>query len=223
MRAILVQMAASAGISEEQLTSMLAQHPNLAGQISGDSSQPFMYVSPSINGWVGVLDRVGGENEPYVDKLGKAVSRDLKTVMLFLYIYDGDFLIYRLYKNGKLVDRYNSWPDYFDNELGDDENDGPRQADWGDGADPAAFAAALGRPELAAPLADLLVPSEIDDEQEFDSHPDAINLAESIGELLGIAEPLTDYNSLVQNDPNWPVERRVDYLAVSEAEVRPQA
>jgi hypothetical protein len=69
----------------------------------------------------------------------------------------------------------------------------------------------------------LLVPSEIDDEQEFDSHPDAINLAESIGELLGIAEPLTDYNSLVQNDPNWPVERRVDYLAVSEAEVRPQA
>ncbi|MBI5536673.1 MAG: hypothetical protein HY898_28395 [Deltaproteobacteria bacterium] len=46
-------------------------------------------------------------------------SHNLRTLVSTVHIYDGDYWAHFLMENGALLDRFASWPDYFDPELPD--------------------------------------------------------------------------------------------------------
>jgi hypothetical protein len=75
------------------------------------------YLSPSINGWVGVYNNMNGQ-APLGDMLAEHFEEDI----ISLLVHDDDFFCYWYYKKGKLIDQYNSCPDYFGE--GSDEEPG---------------------------------------------------------------------------------------------------
>jgi WD40 repeat protein len=66
-------------------------------------------ISPPINGWTSVFPNTGGQDE----KVSKALAKKLNLVMLHLLVHDDDVFCYWLYRDGKLIDKYNSCPEYF--------------------------------------------------------------------------------------------------------------
>ena len=66
-------------------------------------------LGPAVNGWLSILPSVGPD-----ESVSEGVARRLPCHVLHLAVHDDDILFYFFYLNGKLVDQYNSWPDYFD-------------------------------------------------------------------------------------------------------------
>ena len=69
------------------------------------------YVSPSVGGWVGVYPE-GTRTD--LDKLAKALSKQLSCGVFTWNVHDDDVFWYSLYENNKLRDEFNSSPDYFE-------------------------------------------------------------------------------------------------------------
>lgn len=55
------------------------------------------------------------------DDSSEFISRDLNTVVFSLHIHDGDLWMYVLYNNGKVFDQFNPIPDYWDENMSDEE------------------------------------------------------------------------------------------------------
>ena len=55
------------------------------------------------------------------DELAKALSADTNQPTLLLYIYDDDFWGYYFYENGKEIDCFSPKPDYFDDQISEEE------------------------------------------------------------------------------------------------------
>lgn len=73
------------------------------------------YVSSFKQGWVSVYDEFSDQqNEQELHRLAKDLSDHLATDVLAFLVHDSDILIYLIYKQGKLVDEYNSRPDYWE-------------------------------------------------------------------------------------------------------------
>lgn len=66
------------------------------------------YISPPINGWVGIFRDQFGQI-PLGESLAKQFNNDIVDVM----VHDDDVFCYWYHKNGRLVDSFNSCPDYF--------------------------------------------------------------------------------------------------------------
>lgn len=71
-------------------------------------------VSDAEAGWVSVYDENSeSQNEKEMERLAKELSSRLATEVFAFLLHDSDIFVYWLYRKGKLVDRFNSRPDYF--------------------------------------------------------------------------------------------------------------
>lgn len=70
------------------------------------------YLAPAINGWVSVFPNNYGQIS-----LGVKVAKHIDSDLLQLLVHDDDVFCYWYYRNGKLIDEYNSCPDYFGEEV----------------------------------------------------------------------------------------------------------
>jgi hypothetical protein len=69
-----------------------------------------LLVAPVLRGWVTVFPENNGQDETVSAALARALTDDV----LHFLVHDDDIFCYSLYRNGKLIDRYNSNPDYFE-------------------------------------------------------------------------------------------------------------
>jgi hypothetical protein len=84
-------------------------------------------VLPAKNGWVSLFDeRASEQDDDRIRDLAKNVSKDLKSPAIAFLVHDSDIACYWLYDGGKLLDEFNSCPDYFD-----DDGDGSTPASGG--------------------------------------------------------------------------------------------
>jgi hypothetical protein len=67
-------------------------------------------LAPPRDGWLTVFP----ENHGQDDALVKALAKRFIGEMLHVLVHDDDIFAYSLFRNGKLVDHYNSRPDYFE-------------------------------------------------------------------------------------------------------------
>lgn len=75
-----------------------------------------------------VLEEANGNTtifNPYAylewDESSEFISRDLNTPVFSFHIHDGDLWMYALFVNGQTVDQFNPIPDYWDENIGDEE------------------------------------------------------------------------------------------------------
>jgi hypothetical protein len=77
-------------------------------------------VSPAKNGWVTVYDEESdSQDDTVLRRIASGLSRALKTDVLAFMVHDSDIAMYWLYQSGKLLDEFNSAPDYFGNTVDD--------------------------------------------------------------------------------------------------------
>lgn len=91
-------------------------------------------LSPVINGWVGIYNDQYGQIP-----LGEELARYFREDVLSMLVHDDDVFCYWYFRDGMLVDQYNSCPDYFGEE---------EAGDWS------------GHPERLGPLVDDLAKLE---------------------------------------------------------------
>lgn len=66
-------------------------------------------VSPVIDGWIAVYPNIHGQDE----RVSKAIAKKLDWPILHVAVHDDDVFYYWYYRNGKLIDRFSSCPEYF--------------------------------------------------------------------------------------------------------------
>jgi hypothetical protein len=72
-------------------------------------------IAPAKNGWVSLYEeRASRQNPGLICDLAAGLSEGLKTAAIAFSVHDSDIACYWLYENGKLLDEFNSCPDYFD-------------------------------------------------------------------------------------------------------------
>jgi hypothetical protein len=82
-----------------------------AEAFAGDRS---VYFGPAVDGWVGVYDSAcDGVSAGPLAWLAQGLSARLRGVTLAWMVHDSALLIYLLFRDGEVADRYVSQPDYF--------------------------------------------------------------------------------------------------------------
>ena len=72
------------------------------------------FVGPCESGWVSIFDeQCEMQSETDTVGLGNDVTRLLGTPGLAILVHDGDMLCSWVFRDGNLIDRYDSWPGYF--------------------------------------------------------------------------------------------------------------
>src|SRR5437660_4072006 len=66
-------------------------------------------VSPVLRGWVTLFPNGSGQDE----SLSRTLARRLSQEIVQVIVHDDDIFCYAYYRDGDLVDQYNSRPDYF--------------------------------------------------------------------------------------------------------------
>lgn len=66
-------------------------------------------VSPIIDGWVAVYPSQHGQDE----RVSKAIAKELDSPILHVAVHDDDVFYYWYYRDGKVIDRFSSCPEYF--------------------------------------------------------------------------------------------------------------
>lgn len=78
------------------------------------------YVSPESNSWVTVyLEATEDQNDETLRNITSGLSKALKTDVLSFLVHDSDIAAYWIYRNGTLMDEFNSAPDYFGEDVDD--------------------------------------------------------------------------------------------------------
>lgn len=156
-------------------------------------------MAPEIDGWTAIYSSRGQDG-----KVAKALHRRLQTEVLFTLVHDGDIFCYEYHRDGKLVDEYNSRPDYFGKVSAQKRRE---QA---------------GRPELLMPL--LQAPSDLA-ELESILHSDprgdpfhANSQLVQFGELLGLPNCATSYDYLMGDEEDEAIERREEFVHIPDLE-----
>lgn len=157
-----------------------------------------LYVAPSIRGWVGVFDLImEGQDEALCEGVVRKLSQALRTVAISFLLHDGDFVRYWLGKDGRLLDRYHSAPDYF----------GP--------VPEAQFKQLQGRPSLLAdacgkPLEALYLARVLRDPEW-----DGLELLEEFGSFLEIPNLLLGFNTVEHEASEGWIEGWKSFRTVS--------
>lgn len=71
------------------------------------------YLAPPINGWVGVFAKWMPRRIQISTKIAKKLVLDI----IELAVYDDDVFCYWYFRQGKLIDTFHSYPDYFDRRV----------------------------------------------------------------------------------------------------------
>jgi hypothetical protein len=76
------------------------------------------FVSPTVGGYTVLYDRsLDTQDESAIDRLGCALSGTFSCAALAAALHDDDVLFLWLFQRGRLCDRYDSLPGYFDPEA----------------------------------------------------------------------------------------------------------
>ena len=132
-------------------------------------------LGPALNGWMSVFPSEIGREGPIAAEIAKLINCDV----FHLMVYDDDVFYYHCYRDAKLVDQYNSNPDYFEADS-EEENQLSRGR-------PELFNDLLPDPKSLAKLKKLLGAERFTFESERMS---------TFVELLGFANALTCYDYL---------------------------
>ena len=154
-------------------------------------------LAPEIRGWIAIYPHHGGQDE----SMAKDLARRLKTAeILYVTVHDSDIFAYHYYRDGRRVDQYNSWPDYFG------------------AVSPATRRAQRGKPEALRPLlgnaADIETLRAIIDSRHPGGALDADRQLDSFAALLGLPNHATAYDYLMQSDEDDRIERRAEFVHV---------
>jgi tetratricopeptide (TPR) repeat protein len=84
-------------------------------QVAKEGDYKFL-LGPAINGWISIFPNEIGRKEPIAVNIVKFVPDNV----FHLTVYDDDIFSYYFYRNGQLIDQYNSCPDYFE-EVSEDK------------------------------------------------------------------------------------------------------
>lgn len=80
------------------------------------------FVSPTFNGYTVICDRQCDDQDPVaIAQLGQKLSAQLESPALAVLNHDDAILCYWLFEQGRLIEEYDSFPDCFEDE--DDESD----------------------------------------------------------------------------------------------------
>jgi hypothetical protein len=80
---------------------------NVLRGLTRDKKYKFL-LSPVINGWVGIFAQM----QPRV-QISTKIAKKLPLDIIELAVYDDDVFCYWYFREGKLIDSFNSCPDYF--------------------------------------------------------------------------------------------------------------
>ena len=84
-------------------------------------------VLPAQGGWTSLYEeRVSQQDDERIRDLAGELSADLNVAAIAFLVHDSDIACYWLYDSGRLLDEYNSCPDYFA-----DDDDGPPRPSGG--------------------------------------------------------------------------------------------
>ena len=79
------------------------------------------WVTGAKNGWITIYEEgASTQDEDRIRKLTERVSAGLKAPAIAFLVHDSDFLCYWLFDDGRLIDDFNSCPDYFDEGANED-------------------------------------------------------------------------------------------------------
>ena len=141
-------------------------------------------LDPALNSWISVFPNDGGQS----DRISVEISKRLPNDIFHLIVHDDDIFCYFFYRDGRLIDQYNSCPDYFE-EASDEE----KQQCQGR---PELFQDLLPTPESLGKLKALLV---ADNKNEFIFEHERMA---QFAELLGLPNALSSYEYLQAGERN---------------------
>jgi hypothetical protein len=154
-----------------------------------------LLIGPALRGWVALYPSGNGQDE----RLGRLLAKRVPGDVIQVIVHDDDIFAYCYYRDGKLIDRYNSRPDYF-GAVSDREK-----------------AKVRGRPEKLAHL--LVDPARAETLRQLLSPEEArattfagATLSRFAG-LLGLANAETAYEYLMEEDAD-DIERRDEFFHV---------
>jgi ankyrin repeat protein len=71
-------------------------------------------VAEPCNGWTAIFDeRAAAQDAKEIVRIARGLSAKLNTAVFSFLVHDSDIFQYRLYDSGKLIDQFDSRPDYF--------------------------------------------------------------------------------------------------------------
>jgi tetratricopeptide (TPR) repeat protein len=134
-------------------------------------------LGPVINGWASVFPNNGGQS----DQIPAEIARRLPYDIFHLIVHDDDIFGYYFYRDGRLMDEYNSCPDYF-GEVPEEEMEESR-------GNPELFKNLLRDPKSLAKLKSLLAA----DNGRFTFESERMS---QFVELLGLSNAMSSYEYL---------------------------
>ena len=149
-------------------------------QVAEDAGCNFL-LGPALNGWISVFPNDSGQNDQISARIAKLVPNDI----FHLIVHDDDVFSYVFYRDGRLIDQYNSCPDYFE-EVSEEEKQRCRGR-------PELFQDLLPKPKSLGKLKTLLAADK--GKYTFESE----RMAQFAG-LLGLPNALSSYEYLQEGE-----------------------
>ena len=151
-------------------------------QVAKGSDCKFL-MGPAINGWTSVFPSDSGQNDEICARIAGLIPDDI----FHLIVHDDDIFIYCFYRDGELVDQYNSNPNYPD-EADEEENQECQ-------GHPELFKHLLPQPKSLTKLKTFLAADPGRKKFLFESE----RMAQFV-ELLGLSNALASYDYLRAGD-----------------------
>ncbi len=100
-----------------------ADHNALSTSLKRREIKQYRLLAPE-GGWTTLYEeRASQQDEDRVREVTSGLSKDLNVVAIAFLVHDSDIACYWLFENGRLIDEFNSCPDYFGGD--DSESDAP--------------------------------------------------------------------------------------------------
>jgi len=134
------------------------------------------YLSPPIDGWISFFPAKYGQIP-----LGLEIAKNTRSDVLQLLVHDDDIFCYWYYRDGRVVDEYNSRPGYFGEEV--TEDDMGRLKGRAE-----VFSGLLGDPQKIEEIREILKPVAISDDITV-----ADNVAREEKKLRSLSKEIDDF------------------------------
>lgn len=97
-------------------TNVTLRGPDEAAVVEAVKAAGYLaYISPTVSGYTMVCEERSDEQDEDVwNEVPRRLSQELQCPALAVLNHDDDIFSYVLYRNGELLDEYNSLPDYWD-------------------------------------------------------------------------------------------------------------
>ncbi len=136
-------------------------------------------MGPAINCWISVFPSACGLNNEVPAQIARLIPNDI----FHLIVHDDDIFMYWFYRDGQLLDQYNSNPNYGDEDSDEEKQECPGR--------PESFRDLLRQPKSLARLKTLLAADDGREKFIFESDRMA-----QFAELLGLSNALASYDYL---------------------------